>query len=255
MNGAVDGDGVTRRGNQRSVESVGAGAGSSAHSSALLRWGVFHRWSLPGAMGSPSDRQPHPATGSAADETRRYGTRRVFIKKNSSGSARIKGSSSWRAADAAVAPAAHRRHPAAGPHRRRPGLNGLGLISIAEGSIVPLPGPRFPQLPASFSTGSAEAISRPGFPLASRRGKRSLRLTILPALLPPPPAGPPSCPEASPPLHFAHRCRCDGWDAEALTAAPLHGVMERSTTSALGTGSRSRPALRVRGERVSTGPL
>jgi hypothetical protein len=32
-------------------------------------------------MGSPSDRQPDPATGTTAVETRRYRLRRVFIKK------------------------------------------------------------------------------------------------------------------------------------------------------------------------------
>ena len=44
--GAMDGDLATRQERQKSVESVGAGAGSSAHSWLLLRGGVFHRWSL-----------------------------------------------------------------------------------------------------------------------------------------------------------------------------------------------------------------
>ena len=42
----MDGDNVTRQGNQRSVESVGAGAGSSARSYLVLRGGVVHLWSL-----------------------------------------------------------------------------------------------------------------------------------------------------------------------------------------------------------------
>ena len=57
VNGAVDGDGtrsIPRQGRgdtinqerQRSVESVGAGAGSSAHSWPVLRGGVIHRWCL-----------------------------------------------------------------------------------------------------------------------------------------------------------------------------------------------------------------
>ena len=49
VNGEVDGDDVTHRGNQRSVESVGAGAGSSAQSLALLGWGVFHGLEPPGS--------------------------------------------------------------------------------------------------------------------------------------------------------------------------------------------------------------
>ena len=42
FNDAVDGDVATRQEHQRSVESVGAGAGSSARSWRLLRWGVIH---------------------------------------------------------------------------------------------------------------------------------------------------------------------------------------------------------------------
>ena len=38
--------GLTRQERQRSVESVGTGAGSSARSYWLLRGGVFHQWSL-----------------------------------------------------------------------------------------------------------------------------------------------------------------------------------------------------------------
>ena len=57
---------LTRQERQGSVESVGAGAGSSARSCCLLRGGVFHQWSLRIPLQPRCSRRPEPATAAAA---------------------------------------------------------------------------------------------------------------------------------------------------------------------------------------------
>jgi hypothetical protein len=68
-------DNVARGGHQRSVESVGAGAGSSARSSLVLRGGVVHQWRLRIPMCSRWIRQRALATAKAASTL-------LFIQRN-----------------------------------------------------------------------------------------------------------------------------------------------------------------------------
>ena len=90
MNGAVDGEAVsseqaaqtagTRLEHRRSVESVGAGAGSSARSWVLLRGGVIHAWSLRIPMQPPWAGPAGPATAPAVPDKCLHGRQRAFMK-------------------------------------------------------------------------------------------------------------------------------------------------------------------------------
>jgi hypothetical protein len=91
VDGAVDGAGrheeATRRERQRSVESVGAGAGSSARSCLLLRGGVVHRWSLRIPLLPPSGGRELPAMAYPPFDTGLHRGQRRFMKGASSCSA------------------------------------------------------------------------------------------------------------------------------------------------------------------------
>ena len=77
--------GLTRQERQRSVESVGAGAGSSAHSWLVLRGGVVHQRSLRIPLPSPSSGAPLEATAPHQDDTARHRGQRLFMKGLHSG--------------------------------------------------------------------------------------------------------------------------------------------------------------------------
>ncbi len=69
-----------RQEHQRSVESVGAGAGSSARSWLMLRGGVVHSWSLRIPMSSRSDSQPKLATIGETLDMALHHRQRLFMK-------------------------------------------------------------------------------------------------------------------------------------------------------------------------------
>jgi hypothetical protein len=73
-------DGVIRRERQRSVERVGAGAGSSAGSWGLLRGGVVRQRSLRVPMTSPSVRRIESARAGAVADTALHPWQWIFIK-------------------------------------------------------------------------------------------------------------------------------------------------------------------------------
>jgi hypothetical protein len=71
---------MTRQEHQRSVESVGAGAGSSARSYLVLRGGVFHLWSLRIPMHTQSAGLPRPATPPKPPDMSLHRRQRGFMK-------------------------------------------------------------------------------------------------------------------------------------------------------------------------------
>ena len=135
----MDGDGVPRRGSQRSVKSAGAGAGSSARSSARLRWGVIGGLEPSGSDGIPLGRSVR------------------------SGKRRGVGCDAGGGAGGSVPAAA--------------ALRNLGLISIAEGSVSPLVRPSFPQDHGEFPQGGRGPSAVGASLLGRGRGKRLHRLT------------------------------------------------------------------------------
>jgi hypothetical protein len=134
------------------------------------------------------------------------------------------------------------------PGCRRCSPEDFGPISIPVGSLFPRVRPGFPRLRPGFSTGSQESGQGPAFPHRRGGGKRPHRLTTSRPALPAAERQRPLPPEAAPPRQSRLGSRSDGWDAAALTAAAIHGLMGLPKPAALGRRPRSRPCLRLGGE-------